>query len=126
MPIDITQEPLITLAEATGFVPRRRRGRKTSVTTLYRWSTTGSRGVVLETIQVAGSRCTSVAALQRFFDRLTAASGTSATPVSRCKGSRAEAADRELARRWRGKGACLLDAEKRTQIQEDLVKKCEK
>jgi hypothetical protein len=70
--IDIKFEKLITLVEATKFVPRRRRGRKPHVSTLYRWaSPRGHRGVRLETIRVGGSLCTSIEALQRFFDRLT-------------------------------------------------------
>jgi hypothetical protein len=70
--IDIRTEKLITLAAATKFVPRRRRGRKPHVSTLYRWaSKSGHRGVRLETIRVGGSLCTSTEALQRFFDALT-------------------------------------------------------
>lgn len=72
--IDIKFEKLITLVEATKFVPRRRRGRKPHVSTLYRWaSPRGHRGVRLETIRVGGSLCTSAESLQRFFDRLTSA-----------------------------------------------------
>ncbi len=37
---------------------------------LYRWATEGLRGVHLETIQVGGTLCTSIEALQRFFERL--------------------------------------------------------
>lgn len=72
--IQIKDETLITLTEATKYVPRRRRGRKVSVSTIYRWaSRAGHRGVRLETLRVAGSLCTSAEALQRFFDRLTSA-----------------------------------------------------
>ncbi len=73
MPIDITLEKPIPLTQAAAHVPRRRRGRKTSGSTLYRWATRGLRGVVLETLQVGGTRCTSLGALQRFFDRLSSA-----------------------------------------------------
>jgi hypothetical protein len=106
MPIDISHEMPITFAEATSYVPRRRRGRKASVTTLYRWATTGVRGILLETIQIGGSRCTSVAALQRFFDRLTQARPVVDVPErnSQAVGHRAHAADRELNRRWQPKG----------------------
>jgi hypothetical protein len=58
------------LALATGRVPLLR-GRHVAVSTLYRWSTVGLRGVRLETIQVGGTRCTSVQALRRFFERLS-------------------------------------------------------
>jgi Protein of unknown function (DUF1580) len=70
LPITI-DETVITLANAAEELPRRRRGRKTHVSTLFRWSTAGCRGVVLETIQIGGTRCTSREALQRFFERLS-------------------------------------------------------
>lgn len=69
--IDSTAETILTLAEAARRLPHRRRGRKTSVSTLYRWTVSGCRGVILEHIQIGGTRCTSTHALQRFFDRLT-------------------------------------------------------
>ena len=71
MAIQFGSEQLIPLSEAADQIPRRHRGRKTAVSTLYRWATTGVRGVVLETLQVGGTRCTSLAALQRFFDALS-------------------------------------------------------
>ena len=46
-------------------------GPEDHVSTLYRWATAGCRGVVLESIQVGGTRCTSREALQRFFERLS-------------------------------------------------------
>jgi hypothetical protein len=69
--IDIRRETLLTFMRATSLLPRRRRGRKCHVSTLYRWSTVGVRGVVLESIQVGGTRCTSEEALQRFFEALS-------------------------------------------------------
>ncbi len=71
MAIDTLTEPPVPLTTAAKSIPRRRAGKKCAVETLYRWSTTGCRGVVLETIQVGGTRCTSREALQRFFSRLT-------------------------------------------------------
>jgi len=70
--IDSASETLISLADAAGELPRRRRGRRVHVSCLYRWSTAGCRGVVLESIQVGATRCTSREALQRFFERLSA------------------------------------------------------
>ncbi len=92
--IDLS-ESLVTLTEATKLLPRRRNGRKTkqpsstNVATIYRWSTVGCRGVILETIQCGATRCTSKEALQRFFDALTtqAAGEPAPAPVtsrSRC------------------------------------------
>src|SRR4051794_33153890 len=69
--IDSTLETLISLADAAKAVPRRRRGRKTHLSTLYRWATVGVHGVVLETLQCGGSRVTSREALQRFYESLS-------------------------------------------------------
>jgi hypothetical protein len=68
--IDISSEALLTFSDAAASLPRRRAGRKTNVSTLYRWSEHGLRGVKLEIIFIGGSRCTSSQALQRFFDRI--------------------------------------------------------
>ena len=64
-------ETVLTFAQAADTLPRRRRGRKAHISTLYRWATAGCKGVVLETIQIGGTRCTSREALQRFFERLS-------------------------------------------------------
>ena len=70
LPISI-DETVISLANAPKELPRRRRGRKVHVSTMYRWATVGCKGIVLETIQIGGTRCTSREALQRFFERLS-------------------------------------------------------
>ena len=69
--IDSGSESLLTLAQAAEQLPRRRRGRKTHISTLYRWTTAGCRGVRLDTLQVGATRCTSREALQRFFEQLS-------------------------------------------------------
>jgi hypothetical protein len=69
--IDTTAETILSLSQAADELPRRRRGRKTHVSTLYRWATSGCRGVRLETIQVGATRCTSREAIQRFCERLS-------------------------------------------------------
>jgi hypothetical protein len=71
--IDYENETVFPLTEAPARVPLRRGGKKINLATVYRWSTRGIRGEVLETIQIGGTRCTSAQALQRFFDRLTTA-----------------------------------------------------
>jgi len=71
--IDALAEDVVCLADAAELCPRRRRGKKTHVSCLYRWTTTGCRGVVLESLQVGGTRCTSRQALARFFIRLSSA-----------------------------------------------------
>jgi len=70
--IDTTKEAVGPFTQAAAQWVPRRRGRRTHVSTLYRWTTSGCCGVVLESIQVGGTRCTSREALQRFFERLSA------------------------------------------------------
>src|SRR3954452_15249422 len=79
--IDSGSESLLTLAQAAEQLPRRRKGRKTHVSTLYRWTTAGCRGVRLDTIQVGATRCTSREALQRFFEQLSQRSRGDAIPA---------------------------------------------
>jgi len=69
--INVENERLISFREACEVLPRRRAGKKPHISTLYRWSGRGSRGVKLEVVQVGGTLCTSVQALQRFLDELT-------------------------------------------------------
>src|SRR5258708_921780 len=100
--IDTTNETILPLSQAADELPRRRRGRKTNVSTLYRWSIAGCRGVRLETIQIGGTRCTSREALQRFFERLSMAQAgqregaSSPTPPVRRSATRRQR-DSELA-----------------------------
>lgn len=85
--LDIIQEEVISLTEATTRLPRRRQGKKPNVATLYRWAQRGCKGVQLETVQVGGTKCTSVQALQRFFDRLSAGPAATA-PANSAPSSR--------------------------------------
>lgn len=70
MAIDLS-ENLISLTEAAQLCPKRRGGKKVHLSCVYRWTVAGCKGVVLECIQVGGTRCTSVEALERFFHALT-------------------------------------------------------
>ncbi len=69
--IDMQSEQLLSLADATKILPRRRRGARPHVATLFRWTNNGVRGVFLDYLMVGATRCTSIEALQRFFDALT-------------------------------------------------------
>jgi hypothetical protein len=73
MAIDISQETPLSLTQAAKLphLPIRRAGKRPCVATFWRWSTTGIRGVRLETLICGGVRCTSQQAIQRFFDHLT-------------------------------------------------------
>ena len=94
--IDPTTETLQSLADAVRDLPRRRAGKKVHISCAYRWTKTGCRGVILESIQVGGTRCTSKEALARFFERLTYADspGSRRSPARRQRA--AAAAEREL------------------------------
>ena len=74
MSIDISLEQAIPLADAAAKLPRRRAGKKTHLSALYRWTNQGLRGIRLEYIQIGATRCTSSEALARFFTALTAQS----------------------------------------------------
>lgn len=63
-PIPLLQVPNLP------WLPVRRNGRPLHGSTVFRWAATGIRGVRLEVIQLAGTKCTSEAALQRFFRAL--------------------------------------------------------
>ena len=69
--IDPNSETLISLSEAARDLPRRRAGKRPHLSCLYRWTTTGCKGVVLESLQCGGTRITSSEALARFFEALT-------------------------------------------------------
>ncbi len=94
--IDIAQEQVVSLTEACPFVPRRRKGKRPDVATLYRWAQKGIRGIRLEILQVGRTKCTSLEALQRFFERLTDPNvePAASTPKARAKQA---AAEQELA-----------------------------
>lgn len=98
MAIDLN-ETIITLSHAARLCPARRGGKPTHVSCIYRWTTRGLKGVVLEVIQVGGTRCTSREALDRFFNRLTFGGAQHCryrTPAQRQRA--AERAARELER----------------------------
>jgi hypothetical protein len=69
--IDPKIEELISLREACKMLPKRRRGKPVHISCIYRWTLNGVRGVILESLQVGGTRCTSREALHRFFERLS-------------------------------------------------------
>jgi hypothetical protein len=67
--IDITIETPTTFTQAADELSRRRQGKKTHLSTLFTWSTARCRGVVLESLQIGDTRCTSRKALQKYFER---------------------------------------------------------
>ena len=63
--IDIETEDLVLLKELPKRLPQRS-GKPVATSTLWRWSTTGVKGVQLETILVGGQRYSSLEAFRRF------------------------------------------------------------
>lgn len=74
--IDVQSEHIITLAEATKFLPNR-----PSVVTLWRWRSRGIAGIRLETVCVGGRTFTSLEAMARFVERVTAAKAGQSSPT---------------------------------------------
>ncbi|HVU88493.1 MAG TPA: DUF1580 domain-containing protein [Pirellulales bacterium] len=91
--IDSQHESLVALADVPSLIPIRRGTKRPHVSCIYRWCQRGLRGVKLESIQVGGTCCTSREALQRFFERLTAARDGNAAP-GRTVGQRRKTVDR--------------------------------
>lgn len=91
--IDVQTETLVSLSEAAASLPRRRAGKKPHTATLYRWTTRGCKGIVLESLAIGGTRCTSREALQRFFERLSGLPSGCSQPKPRN-----ESVERELDR----------------------------
>jgi hypothetical protein len=65
-------EELVSFAEAARLLPRRRGGARCATSTIWRWSTRGSRGVVLRVVRVGGHVYTSPAWLSEFIERRSA------------------------------------------------------
>ncbi len=96
--IDPLSEQVISLADGARFCPARRKGRKPHISCMYRWTKTGCKGVVLESLQVGGTRCTSKEALARFFSALTHVDVPRPDHTPNRRQRAAAAAERELER----------------------------
>lgn len=103
MAIDVFSETLMTLAQAAKRLPKVKAGKSPHVSTLHRWRLRGCRSrdgmvVRLETIKVGGTTCTSLQALQRFFERLSGDTAvvTPPTMTMRQRQRRLERAKEEL------------------------------
>jgi len=99
--IDVEIEQAITLRQATKLRALQRNGRKPHLSALHRWCSSGVKGVVLESIVIGGSRCTSREAVDRWITALTTkANGEKVAPMIRTPGRRErdyQRADHELA-----------------------------
>ncbi len=80
--IDPLIEQVISLTDAAKLIPSRRGGKRTHASCIYRWTTAGCKGVLLESIQCGGTRCTSKEAIVRFFRELTDCERATAEPAA--------------------------------------------
>jgi hypothetical protein len=71
--LNLSDETIVSLSDATKLLPRRRAGKRPHISCLYRWARHGFRGIRLEVIRVGGTLCTSREALERFIEQTTAA-----------------------------------------------------
>lgn len=103
MSIDVFSETVVTLTEATKRLPTLNESKRLNVSTMYRWVQRGCLSkdgttVRLETVKIGGTTCTSLEALQRFFDQLNGDTTvmTPRTTRSKSRLRQIEAAEREL------------------------------
>ncbi len=82
-PAVATPDPtdLLPLRAAAKLIPSRRGGRPCAVSTLWRWSLTGSRGIKLRTWRLGATICTTAAALREFIERCSLQAAPSPTPA---------------------------------------------
>ena len=97
MSIDPLTEELLSMKDAAALLQKRRGGAKVSLTSLWRWSTRGAKGVRLETVRVGSSVYTTRDALRRFIEARTAAAG-GPVPQAPAPSTRSRRAVRELER----------------------------
>jgi hypothetical protein len=93
----LEREAAISFSAATRLPELQKDGRKLHPSTLYRWSKAGVRGVVLETVVLGGTRCTTREAVRRFLHKLSCPIGTAPTPTPDQRQHRYESAERRLA-----------------------------
>jgi len=70
--IDLATEELLSLRQACQLLPRRRKGKRPSYACVWRWARKGCHGTRLETIKIGSMLFTSIQAVQRFCDTITA------------------------------------------------------
>ena len=97
MAVNLLDETTLTLLDAAKALPPLWNGKRVHVATLYRWMTYGVRGVRLESQYVGRTRVTSLEAIRRFSERVTAA-GRPADAASPEAARRAASVDAELDR----------------------------
>ena len=80
--IDTTRESIISLSDATRRLPKFN-GKNPHPSSVWRWCKIGLDGVKLEHIKVGGRMCTSIEALDRFFNREDVLASAPVTPSTK-------------------------------------------
>jgi len=93
--IDVTSETLILPTEVTQVLPKQK-GKKTNLSTIYRWMQHGICGVRLEFVCIGGTRFTSTQALNRFFSKVTAIKSGVVMQADKSKSTAKKNAELEL------------------------------
>ena len=93
--IDTAVENLIPLRDVPRLLPPRPNGKRLHISSVYRWTLRGVKGVRLETVKIGGTAYTSREAIQRFSERLTGADAAQqpVNPVSRARQRQLEQAN---------------------------------
>lgn len=111
MAIDVFNETVVSFREATKRLPKTSRNKNIHISTLHRWVHRGLQSrdgkvIRLEFVKMGGKICTSLEALQRFFDRLAGdvEVETPAPITRRQRLKQIEQAERELDRAGIGVG----------------------
>jgi hypothetical protein len=86
--------PFATVGVCRAFAEGLQRRRKVHVSCVYRWTVAGYRGVVLESLQVGCTRCTSREALGRFFAALSGCRSAPPAPPAISSSARRREQDR--------------------------------
>ena len=71
MSIDPLSEQVISLRDAAKVFSKNTVGKHPHISAIYRYTTTGCRGIILESVQAGSVRCTSREAVARFINALT-------------------------------------------------------
>jgi Protein of unknown function (DUF1580) len=106
-------EARITIAQGIDYVGKRYGGKRPSVSAFYRWTLQGVRGIRLETECVGRTPYTSIAAIDRFIDAVSAARTQPTPPTAEVekqstrkpRPSKSSAADELHRRAFRGRAS---------------------